>query len=139
MSRTSRTAALRAVPLFTAFADKELSAVAKVIEVVDVKADEVLVTQGQRGHEFYVIAEGTADVVRDGAKVASLSAGQWFGELAVLNPQPRNATVTMTTAGQVLILSEREFFSLLATAPSLSRKLLIGLASRLHSEDSIQR
>ncbi len=137
MRNSSRTQALRAVPLFAAFADKELDAVAKVIEVVDVPAGDVLVTQGERGHEFYVISDGEADVVIDGSTVASLKPGDFFGELAVLDPQPRQATVTMTTPGQVLILSEREFFGMLSSAPTLSRKLLIGLARRLHGERSV--
>ena len=137
MRNSSRSAALRAVPMFAAFADKELDAVAKVIEVVDVKAGEVLVKQGDRGHEFYVISDGAADVVRDGTTVATLKPGDFFGELAVLDPQPRTATVEMTTEGQVLILSEREFFGMLQSAPTLSRKLLIGLARRLHEDGSV--
>ncbi len=137
MRNSSRTAALRAVPMFAAFADKELDAVAKVIEVVDVPAGDVLVKQGDRGHEFYVISDGEADVTIDGETVASLKPGDFFGELAVLDPHPRQATVTMTTAGQVLILSEREFFGMLTSAPTLSRKLLIGLARRLHGERSV--
>ncbi len=137
MRNSSRSAALRAVPMFAAFADKELEAVAKVIEVVDVKAGEVLVKQGDRGHEFYVISDGVADVVRDGTTVATLKPGDFFGELAVLDPQPRTATVEMTTEGQVLILSEREFFGMLQSAPTLSRKLLIGLARRLHDDGSV--
>lgn len=137
MRNTSRTKALRQVPMFAAFADKELDSVAKVIEVVDVKADEVLVKQGERGHEFYVISDGEAEVTIDGKQVANLKPGDFFGELAVLDPQPRQATVTMTTAGQVLILSEREFFGLLSSAPTLSRKLLIGLARRLHTDQSV--
>ena len=137
MRNSSRVNALKSVPLFAAFADKELEAVAKVIEVVDVPAGEVLVKQGARGHEFYVISEGAADVIQDGKTVATLKPGDFFGELAVLDPQPRTATVAMTAAGQVMILSEREFFSLLASAPTLSRKLLIGLARRLHAENSV--
>lgn len=137
MRNSSRTSALRAVPMFAAFADKELDAVAKVIEVVDVPDGDVLVKQGERGHEFYVISDGSADVAIDGATVATLKPGDFFGELAVLDPQPRQATVTMTSDGQVLILSEREFFGLLSSAPTLSRKLLIGLARRLHDERSV--
>ena len=137
MRNSSRVKALKAVPMFAAFADKELDAVAKVIEVVDIPAGDKLVVQGARGHEFYVISEGEADVIQDGETIASLKAGDFFGELAVLDPSPRTATVQMTSAGQVMILSEREFFGLLATAPTLSRKLLIGLARRLHNERSM--
>lgn len=136
MRNASRVNALKAVPMFAAFADKELEAVAKVIEVVDVPAGEVLVKEGARGHEFYVISEGQADVIQSGKTVATLKAGDFFGELAVLDPQPRTATVQMSAAGQVMILSEREFFSLLSSAPTLSRKLLIGLARRLHAQSS---
>ena len=136
MRNSSRVNALKSVPLFAAFAERELEAVAKVIEVVDVLAGDVLVKQGARGHEFYVISGGQAEVILDGATVATLKAGDFFGELAVLDPQPRTATVQMSASGQVMILSEREFFSLLSSAPTLSRKLLIGLARRLHAQRS---
>lgn len=137
MRNDDRIRTLKAVPLFGAFAPRELSAVAKVVEVLDVAAGEDLVRQGQRGHEFYVLATGSAEVTRDGETIAKLGSGDFFGELAVLDPQPRTATVTMTSPGQVLILAEREFFSLLSSAPTLSRKLLIGLARRLHDRDSV--
>lgn len=128
---------LRAVPLFHSFTDTELALVDRLVEVTPVKEGEVLVEQGQRGHEFYVVSEGTAEVVRDGRSVAVLRAGDHFGELAVLDPQPRTATVTMQSAGEVMTLAERQFFQLLQDAPTLSRKLLIALARRLHEVDQV--
>lgn len=123
---------LRAVSLFAACSDKELAEVASVAEELRVPEGEVLTVQGKVEHEFYVIADGSASVVRDGSLVATLGPGDHFGELALLDPSPRSATVTMTSSGSVLQICEPEFWRLVHDVPTLSRKLLQGLARRLH-------
>jgi CRP-like cAMP-binding protein len=123
---------LRAVPLFSACTRKELAEIARLAERVDVKAGEVLVKEGTRTKEFYLILDGKAEVSREGATLAVLGPGQHFGELALLDPAPRNATVAMTTPGQVLCLAQREFATLLSDVPALSSQLLKGLARRIH-------
>lgn len=134
--KAARLEHLRAVPMLRAFTKKELELVDRLAEVLDVKAGQALVTEGERGHEFFVIADGKAEVTRGGSTVATLGPGDHFGELAVLDPQPRTASVTMASDGQVMILTEREFYRMLQEAPTLSRKLLIGLARRLHEVDA---
>lgn len=137
MRRTdARVEHLRSVPMLRAFSKAELQLVVKLADEVPVTAGEVLVREGQRGHEFYVLTAGKADVTRDGRQLAVLGAGDFFGELAVLDPQPRTATVTMAVDGEVLVVSEREFYRLLDEVPTLSRKLLVGLARRLHEVDA---
>ena len=129
---------LRTVSMFAALDDDDLALVDRMAEKVDVPAGHVLMTEGAVGHEFYVLLTGTADVMRGGKTVASLGPGDSVGELALLDPQPRNATVTMTTAGTVLEVTQREFWQLLTDVPLLSRKVLRGLARRLHAQDASQ-
>jgi cAMP-dependent protein kinase regulator len=124
---------LRAVPVFSACSQKELSNIASVIERLDVRAGDVLVHEGARASEFFIILSGEAQVTRQGQFLATLSPGRHFGELALLDPAPRNATVAMTTDGEVLVLTQREFFSLLHDVPGLVRQLLTGLAQRVHT------
>ena len=131
-----RLAHLRAVPMFQACNDKELGDVARLAEETAVAAGDVLVREGTRGHEFYVIISGKAEVTRNGRTVAVLGPGDYFGELALLDPHTRSATVTMTDAGDVLEISQREFWQLLTDVPVLPRKLLQGLARRLHEEQA---
>jgi len=123
---------LRAVPLFSACTRKELVEIARLAERIDVAAGDILVREGTRTKEFYLILDGKAEVTRDGTAVAVLGQGQHFGELALLDPAPRNATVAMTTPGQVLCIAQREFATLLNDVPALSGQLLKGLARRIH-------
>jgi CRP-like cAMP-binding protein len=132
----ARLAHLRAVPMFQTCNQKELSQLARLAEELPVKAEEVLVREGRIGHEFYILVSGKAEVSRGGKVVAVLGAGDHFGELALLDPHPRSATVTMTEAGSVLEINQREFWQLLTDVPVLPRKLLQGLARRLHEEPS---
>lgn len=133
-SKDMRIAHLRSVPMFQTCTDKELLQVARLAEQIDVPAGEVLVREGRLGHEFYVVAAGKAEVAHGDTVVAVLGPGDYFGELALLDPQPRTATVTMVEAGEVLEISQREFWSLLRDVPALPLKLLQGMARRLHAE-----
>lgn len=132
--KDQRIAHLRSVAMFQTCTDKELLEIGRLAEQVDVRAGEVLVREGRLGHEFYVVVAGKAEVVRDGRTVAILGPGDCFGELALLDPHPRTATVTMVEAGEVLEISQREFWSLLRDVPALPLKLLQGMARRLHQE-----
>ena len=130
-----RVAHLRAVPMFSALDDDELALVDRLAEKLDVPAGHVLMTEGAVGREFYVLLDGTAEVVRGTTTVATLGPGDHVGELALLDPEPRNATVTMTSDGEVLAVTQREFWQLLTDVPPLSRKVLQVLARRLHAAD----
>jgi CRP-like cAMP-binding protein len=126
---------LAAVPMFQALSQKELTLVGKLAEDLKVDAGEALVHEGRREGEFYLIVEGKAKVTRKGRTVANLGPGDYFGELALLDPGPRNATVVAETPMEVLELGQREFASLLNEVPAISRKLLVGMARRLHLSD----
>jgi CRP/FNR family cyclic AMP-dependent transcriptional regulator len=127
---------LAKVPMFRALSKRDLALVRRNAENHKIGAGENLVKEGGRGHEFFIIVDGKASIRRKGKKVGSLGPGDYFGELALLDPAPRNATVTADNDMEVLILNEREFSGLLAEVPSLSRKVLTGMARRLHEADS---
>ena len=128
---------LAQVPLFSACDDKQLALVDRLVERYDAKDGEVMVREGETGHELYVLVDGTALVTRGGTPVAGLEPGQYFGELAVLDGGPRDATVTMTSAGRLLVVPQRELFGLLDSTPAIARRLLVGLARRLHQADAL--
>ena len=119
------------VPLFRACSKQDLRLIARLADYDTCKAGDVLVREGRRGTELFVIVSGGAEVSRDGATVATLKAGDYFGELAVLRPAPRTATVTATTDMEVLIVTSRELAVLLSDVPLFARKLLTGLAGRV--------
>jgi CRP-like cAMP-binding protein len=123
------------VALFRACSKQDLRCIARLADADTCRAGEVLVREGARGNELYVIVEGEADVSRDGVSVATLTAGDYFGELAVLRPAPRTATVTATTDMELLIVTARELAILLADVPLFARKLLTGMAARIQEAD----
>jgi CRP-like cAMP-binding protein len=127
---------LRHVSLFSALSRKELGLVARRAEDVKVAAGKVLVSEGAPGSEFFVIVDGTAKVTRQGRKVAALGPGDAFGELALLDKAPRNATVVAETPMEVVVLGQREFAGIIDEVPGFSRKLLAGLAHRLRESDA---
>src|SRR4029077_11639310 len=126
---------LSEVPLFSALSRQELALVARRAEDVQVDAGRVLVSEGATGAEFFVILSGTAKVSRRGRKVATLGPGAAFGELALLDKAPRNATVTAETPMELFVLAQREFGGILDEVPGVARKLLTGMARRLREAD----
>jgi CRP/FNR family cyclic AMP-dependent transcriptional regulator len=126
---------LGTVPLFSACSKKELQLVAKSAERVTLAAGKVVVNEGAAGTEFFVILDGQARVERHGRQVAVLGAGGFFGDLALLDRAPRNASVIAESDLEVAKLGQRAFDSLL-DVPGFSKKLLAGLARRLREQDA---
>lgn len=124
------------VPMFAALSKRDLQQVARRSEDVKVDAGSVLVREGSAGHEFFVIVSGSAVVTRHGKRVAKLGPGSAFGELALLEQAPRNATVTAETPLEVVVLGQREFAGIIDDVPGFARKLLAGMARRLREADS---
>jgi CRP/FNR family cyclic AMP-dependent transcriptional regulator len=130
MDRLSR------VPLFSACNRKELGSLASRADEVNVPTGTALVREGDIGREFFVIVDGTAVVTRGGREVTRLGPGDYFGELALLDGQRRDATVTATSVVDALCVGWGEFHGLLADLPQLARKVMVGMATRLHELDA---
>lgn len=123
------------VALFRTCSRRDVRRIAQAACPMDVPAREIVVREGQPGHDLYVIVSGTATVSRGGQHVATLGPGDYFGELAVLHSAPRTATVTADTEMEVLIVSSREFETVVADVPRLAHKLLVAMAARLQKAD----
>lgn len=128
--------ALADIPFFAGWSKDELAHVDRVAERVTYSAGEALIKQGSAGYEFIVILEGTVDVVIDGEKVASLGPADHVGEMALLDGQPRSASVVATSAVRALLVGVREFRALVDQVPSLDRRLLASLTQRLRAHEA---
>jgi CRP-like cAMP-binding protein len=117
---------LAAVPLFAGLPDNELRAVAAVAGELEIAAGDVLTRQREFGHCLYAIEEGTADVMCDGEKLRTVSAGDIIGEIAVLAAGRRSATVVATSPMRLISFFKRDVWALEQEAPEASR-LLRGL------------
>jgi len=133
--RRDLTSGLAAVPLFAACSKRDLQIVARHTEVVELPAGTEVVAEGGKGDAFFFILAGEAVVRRRGRTVATLGPGQFFGELALLDPGPRDATVVATSPLTVGVLGARVFRAIVTDVPAMSEKLLRGMAKRLREAD----
>ncbi len=124
-------AVLRQVPLFAALSERHLRKVAKLVTLAEIRAGVPVVREGAAGHSFYVILDGRAQVTRGGAPAATLEAGDYFGEMALLDRGPRSATVTAETALVALRISAGPFDKLLRSEPTIALALLQTLSARV--------
>jgi len=122
---------IRTVPLFAHCSKRELAQIAAIADEIDFPSGKELIREGDRGREFFVLLEGTVDVQRGGTKLATLKAGDFVGEFALVSRIPRTATVTTTSPVRALVITDRTFRSLLDDAPQIQVKVLEALAARL--------
>jgi rhodanese-related sulfurtransferase len=108
-----RVAALIRSPPFKQLSFEQVVRCAETMQAWSVSAGDDVVLEGQAGDYFYVIENGQAEVVRHGSSVARLVAGAAFGEEALLQETPRNATVRMVSDGRLLRLAKADFDRLL--------------------------
>ena len=122
---------VKSIPLFASAPRRRHQEVASWADEVAVPAGTELTRQGGRAQEFFVVVSGTADVTRDGAHVAALEAGDFFGEVGLLGAGwERTATVVATSPMRLLVLARREFRSLLAVLPAVAGSIQRAAAER---------
>jgi CRP-like cAMP-binding protein len=127
-------AGLQGVPWSAGCTSGELADVARLCELVTVEAGEVILREGRLGRELFVIVEGTATVTRDKVVVNLLGPGDYFGELAAIESEPRSATVTATTDLDALVIGSREFDAIMSI-PAIRNALLRGMSRRIREAD----
>ena len=127
--------ALAGVPLFSTCSKRDLQIIARHMQVVAVPAGTALMHEGDHGDAFYVVLDGRAVVESTGRAVGALRPGDHVGELALLDPAPRNATVTAASDLTVGVVDARTFAAIIRDVPALTGKLLAALARRLRERD----
>jgi CRP/FNR family cyclic AMP-dependent transcriptional regulator len=123
--------ALSKAPLFEGLSKKELAQLARVSEDMEIPAGTTLTKEGELGHEFFVIVDGETEVKRKGRNLGTRGAGDFIGEIALLEEVPRTATVKAKTDLRVFVLTSKDFHHLLEESPNVERKVLRTLAKRV--------
>ena len=129
---------LAEVPLFAGLSGHDLRQVGSLASRVNVPAGAKLAHQGKPGREFLVVLDGTVDVLVDDEVVATCGAGEFFGEIALLEHGTRTATVVATTDCVVDVINQAEFATLLADHPGIAEALRQAREERL-SENAAHR
>ena len=131
LRRDAKVELLKNAPLFSGCSKSELRALASSADELDLREGTVITREGRAGREFFVLIEGTARVTKNGKTVGQLGPGDWFGEIALLTNSPRTATVTATSAVDVLVITDRSFRRTVETMPSIALKILSSVGDRL--------
>ena len=136
VTKKRRLELLGSVWLFAQCSNRELNTLESAATEMQLEAGKILTQQGEIGRHFVVIVEGKVEVTRDGTQMAVLGPGSFFGEMSLLDGQPRTATATTIEPTHVLMLTTAAFNEVLATMPSVDRKLLTVLAARLRDVEA---
>jgi signal-transduction protein with cAMP-binding, CBS, and nucleotidyltransferase domain len=115
---------LARMPLFRPLSDRELLRVLQVTDLAAFKNNDVVIKEGDRGEELYIVLSGKVKVVRGGAQLATLEPGEHVGEMALIRSQPRSANVVSDGESELMVLRRRDFFEILRKEHQLAVKLL---------------
>ena len=98
-------------------------------------AEEEIVRQGSNGTALYIVLSGQGRVVRDGEAIGKVEAGDFFGELALIEEHPRSASVVAATETECLLFPAWEFTALLEEHPAIAVPIMRALIQRLHRRE----
>ena len=122
---------LEGVGFFSSLSKKELATIAQWTDEVSVREGHELATQGQFAHEFFLIEEGSAEVTKDGERIAELGPGEFFGEIGLLETDRRTASVVATTPMRLVVMFQREFKQMEKQMPAVADRLRSAIRARL--------
>jgi len=114
---------LDGIALFQNLSRDQRAEVARVCDEIDVEAGKRLVSAGRFGYEFFVIENGTAEVVRGDEHIADLGPGDFFGEMAILSDTVRNADVVASSPMTAMVMTDSQFRHLARRMPDVAEKI----------------
>jgi CRP/FNR family transcriptional regulator, cyclic AMP receptor protein len=123
-------AQLKDVPFFSKLSKRELAMVAQQTDDIDVEAGRVLAREGDIGQEFFVIIDGTAEVLRNQEPIAELGPGEFFGEMALIDQDRRNATVRALSPMKVLVMTRTSFRTIDRSMPQVHTAVVDAINAR---------
>jgi len=135
-SNSNKIALFKNIPLFDGLTSRQVEQISRLADEVEVREGKRLAAAGETGRELFIIVEGRATVKTPRGRTVRLDRGDFFGEMSLLDGAVRSATVTADGPMKLLVIGQREFWELLHTAPSISRKIMSTLAARLRDADA---
>jgi CRP/FNR family cyclic AMP-dependent transcriptional regulator len=128
---------LDTIALFNGLSKSQKAEVARQADEIDVEAGKRLISAGRFGYEFFVIEDGTAEVVRDDQHIADLGPGDFFGEMALLGDTVRSADVVTSTPMTAMVMTDTAFRSLARKMPDVAEE--IRAACRRRTEELVAK
>src|SRR5574342_159452 len=122
---------LQRVPLFSGCNEDELRRVAELSRIAEAPAGTAVTQIGEPGDSFFIIIDGAVAVRTPVGAASQLQPGDFFGEMSLLDGEPRSATIVATTPVRLLIVDRSHFWRLLDETPDLVRRMLTILSRRV--------
>ena len=135
MKRNEQVDAVASVSLFQGLTKTDLKRILKEFEPQSFSEGQTIVAEGQGGGRFYVILSGRADVIIGGRKKKQMGPGSSFGEMSLLDDQPRSATIKAATKVEALAITSWNFLALLEENFNLTKKIMAQMSKRIRELD----
>ncbi len=126
---------LRSARVFADVDPEDLAPMAHAAEEHTYEPGQLIVQEGEVGDVLYVIVHGQVSVLRSGAVLATLGPGETFGEMAVLDAEPRSATVRADEETSVLAIASEDFYDVLREQMEIAEGVIRTLTQRLRASD----
>jgi CRP-like cAMP-binding protein len=126
---------LKEVPMFEGCSERQLQSIARIARVFDAPPGTVITRAGEPGNEFYLILDGTVSVDLSVGRPVSLRPGEFFGEMSLLDGNPRSATIVTDTPVRLLVINRENFSVFRREVPDLTQILLVTLSRRVRQAE----
>jgi CRP/FNR family transcriptional regulator, cyclic AMP receptor protein len=137
MSDDQKIEALSKTELFAGCSDSQVKAIAGVTEWVTAKEGQTLLTEGNVGHDLFVVVSGSAAVQVGGKTIAMVAPGGVVGELSLVDGKRSSATIIAEAGFEAWLVSRRGFLPILEADPGLARPLLDAVVAKLRATDEL--
>ncbi len=134
LSTVEKVLALKRIPLFDHIPGEELARIARIAQEIYFDAGETFIIEGDIGDSLYLVIEGKVSVHRAKKQVAELGANQAVGEMAILDSEPRSASVTAVTPVTALKIEREDFYDIMAERAEIAQGVIRILTQRLRKE-----
>lgn len=115
---------IRNMPLFRYLTYKELVRIVNITQMLSVDANERIIQEGEEGDALFIVLKGKVKVHRGDNDIVTLTDGDHFGEMALIDKAPRSASVTTVDDSKILKITRTDFFQIIRDKPPLATKLL---------------
>lgn len=129
---------LKSVGMFSDISGEDISRLIQISREVEMPADQKIFSAGDEGHELFILLSGQIRIHRDGSDLATLKRGDFLGEMALLDNEPRSADATTISDCKLLSIGQQDFFDVLSGRPEILRGILKLLSGRLRKANEAE-
>jgi CRP-like cAMP-binding protein len=126
-------AKLKSVDLFSTLSDDERERIAQWADEIEIDTGHHLIRKDGFGYEFFIILEGSAEVMADDVHLADMTAGDFFGEIGIAETPRRTASVRATTPMRLIVMGRPEFLSMSSQLPAVAERIRTRIAERMEN------